>query len=87
MIQGTAIEVSHHDNHHIITAKRPGPQSYFWLYALPFPDINFGDTIILNDTTGEAYLRRGNSKLTFKIHVKPFPEEILPTLILNRMLI
>lgn len=87
MIQGTAIEVSHHDNHQIITAKRPGSQSYFWLYAGLFPEVNFGDIILLNDITGEAYLRRGNSKLTFKIHVKEFPIDILPTLILNRMLI
>ena len=57
---------------------------YLYIQTSLFPAVEFGDKIRFNMATGETYLYRGNSFLTFKLPTYSLPASLLLTLILNQ---
>ncbi|MCK5611373.1 hypothetical protein KAR91_56405 [Candidatus Pacearchaeota archaeon] len=57
---------------------------YLYIQTSLSPAVEFGDKIRFNMETGEAYLSRGNSLLTFKLTTYSLQASLLLTLILNQ---
>ena len=57
---------------------------YLYIQTSLSPEVEFGDKIRFNMETGEAYLYRGNSFLTFKLPTYSLQASLLYTLISNQ---
>lgn len=84
--QGIVVECYNHDaSHRVLEVYSQETRSYFFFYVSMFPQIDFGDIILMNPAEDKFYVLRGNSKLTYKITPLAFPDTLLMELISERM--
>ena len=82
---GTVIESYTHDKHQVVIAREPVIKMLHLLYLPRHPDINFGDTIIIDFKTDQYWVHHGNPHLTYRIFSIAFPGTLLLELILDQM--
>lgn len=84
---GMVVECYDHDASHriLIVQVDDSPEMYQFFYTSKTPEIDFGDIIQMNFVEEKFYVRRGNSKLIFKITPLVFPGTLLMELIIERM--
>jgi len=61
----------------VVIQSEDKPRMYHFLYVPNYPDINFGDYILMNFVQDIYHLHRGNPKLTYRLHPIPFPSTLL----------
>ena len=72
-------------SHRVLIARSRETKSYTYFYIPRIPVVDFGDTIQMNIAENKYYIRRGNSKLIFKITPLDFPGTLLMELISERL--
>lgn len=83
---GVVVECYNHDSIHCVLTVRSQDEKMFHFFYIPaIPQIDFGDIIQMNFSDDKWSVRRGNSKLTFKINPLVFPKSLLWELITERM--
>lgn len=83
---GIVIECYNHDSsHRILVVRSKDVPNYHFFYLAMSPIIDFGDEIQMNPAEDKYSVRRGNSKLTFKLTPLVFPGSLLMELITERM--
>jgi len=84
---GFVVESYRHDQHQIVVANSPvgDHPNLFFFYFPKHPDINFGDTILMDFGQDEFRIHYGNPRLTYRISPQPFPGTLLLELISERL--
>ena len=83
---GIAVEIYNHDaSHRILVVRSQDAPMYHFFYLGMSPIIDFGDEMLMNPAEDKYAVRRGNSKLTFRIIPLVFPGRLLMELIAERM--
>lgn len=83
---GIVVEIYDHDStHRIMTVRSKDVLNHHFFYLGMTPIIDFGDEVEMNFEKEEYSVCRGNSKLTYKINLLPFPGSLLWELISERM--
>ena len=84
---GIVVESYNHNTHQIVVANSPigDLHNFFFFYFPKHPDINFGDTILMDFDKDEFRIHYGNPHLTYKISPQPFPGDLLLELISERL--
>lgn len=82
---GIVIESYTHDINQVVIAREPDIKMLHFLYLPRHPDINFGDTIIINFHTSQYWVHHGNPHLTYRIFPITFPGTLLLELISDQM--
>lgn len=82
---GVVVECYDHDAMHrvLIVRSQDVANSHFF-YTTKIPQVDFRDRIQMNFAEGKLYVRRGNSKLIFKVIPLEFPGTLLWELIAER---
>lgn len=83
---GIVVEVYDHDAlHRILVVRSQELPNYHFFYILKYPPVDFGDTIQMNFPDSKFHVRRGNSRLIYKITPLAFPSTLLWELITERI--
>lgn len=84
---GFVVEAYDHDDQHrvLVVQSNDLPTVYHFFFISKYPTIDFGDEVQMNIAEDKYSVRRGNSKLTFKITPLVFPGSLLMELIVERM--
>ena len=83
---GVIVECYDYDaTHRVLVARSQEVKNYHFFYIPKSPQVDFGDTIQMNFVEEKFHIRRGNSKLTYKITPLVFPASLLWELITERM--
>lgn len=83
---GIVVECYNPDpSHQVIVVRSQKAKNHFFFYAHRTPAVGFGDKIQMNFQEDKFYVRRGNSKLTYKITPLTFPGTLLLELLSERL--
>jgi len=79
---GVVVEAYDHDTRHrvLVVRSRESREHHFFYISRVTP-VDFGDILKMNFQKNEFHIRRGNSKLTYKINPLVFPGHLLWELI------
>ena len=84
-IVGIVTESYTHGENQVVTARSPDIRMYHFFFLPKHPDINFGDTLLMNFDTDQFWVHHGNPHLAYRISPLVFPGTLLLELILDQM--
>ncbi len=84
-ITAVVVESYSHDQNQIVVARSPNVAMHHFLYLPKYPDVGFGDTLLMDIEADKYWIHHGNPHLTYRLFPHPFPGTLLWEIIQTQM--
>lgn len=82
---GIVIESYLHGENQVVIAQDSELQMQHFFFLPKHPDVNFGDTILMNFYIEKYWVHHGNPRLTYRVFPLEFPGTLLWELLFDKM--